>query len=123
MLEFLWVENEAEARSETVRPLFLWERWVGRKSGANPFGVAYRPTHPDAEPPWPTFDYWPSFFPAPARVNDRAEIIELPLMFVLPYYERPDTSGPRLERYTIKGPPTFIMEIKFADAETIRYER
>lgn len=122
MLEFLWVEDEAEARSARVHPLRLWERWSGRRTGACPFGIAFRPARPEAEPPWPTFDYFPSFFPAPAKVNARAPIVELPLMFILPPFERPPTEGPTLTRYHIEGPPKFLMEIEFADAAPLRFE-
>ncbi len=55
-------------------------------------------------------------------MNARAERIELPLMFVLPYFERPETEGPKLVRYTIKGPPKFVMEIEFAEMAPLRFE-
>ena len=121
MLEFLWVENEAEARSEQVRPLRLWERWAGRESGACPFGIALRPAAPGLEPPFPTFEYWPSFFPAPARVSVRASIIEEPLTFCLPYFERPATGGPTMTRYAIETAPNFLMEIDFAEVPPLRF--
>jgi len=121
MLEFLWVEDEAEARSEPVAPLRLWERWAGREGGACPFGVALRPIAPDLEPPFPTFEYWPSFFPAPAHVSVRAAIIEEPLLFCLPYFERPETGGPRVTSYRIEGPPNFLMEIDFDGAPPLRF--
>src|SRR5262245_23813776 len=88
MLEFLWVENQAQARSELVQPLRLWERWVERESGACPFGIALRPTAPGLRPPFESFEYWPSFFPAPAHIDVRAANIEEPLRFCLPYFER-----------------------------------
>jgi hypothetical protein len=123
MLELLWVEDEAEARSELVHPLRLWERWAGRASGACPFGIALRPTAPGLEPPFPTFEYWPSFFPAPARVDVRAPIVQLPLKFCLPYFERPAREGPELTHYRIEGtPPNYLMEIDFADAPSLRFE-
>jgi hypothetical protein len=120
MLEFLWVENEEEARSEIVRPLRLWERWAGRIAGASPFGIALRPAAPGLEPPFATFEYWPPFFPAPARVDVRAAIIEEPLRFCLPYFERPQRDGPELRRYGVEG--NSLMEIDFADAPSIRFE-
>jgi hypothetical protein len=122
MLEFLWVENEAEARSEAVQPLRLWERWAGRDLGACPFGIALRPTAPGLEPPFPSFEYWPSFFPAPAHVDVRASVLELPLKFCLPYFERPETGGPTLKHYRIEGtPPNFLMEIDFEDVPPLRF--
>jgi hypothetical protein len=123
MLELLWVENEAEARSALVQPLRLWERWMGRGSGACPFGIALRPEAPGLEPPFPTFEYWPSFFPAPAHVDVRASILQLPLKFCLPWLERPAREGPELTHYRIDGkPPNYLMEIDFADARSLRFE-
>jgi hypothetical protein len=119
MLEFAWVENEEEARSELVHPLRLWERWAWRETGACPFGIALRPTAPGLEPPFPTFEYWPSFFPAPARVDVRASAIEEPLRFCLPYFERPKKTGPTLTRYRIEG--NSLMEIDFEDAPSLRF--
>jgi hypothetical protein len=123
MLEFLWVENEAEARSDLVRPLRLWERWEGRETGACPFGIALRPTAPGLQPPFPTFEYWPSFFPAPAHVDVRASMIQLPLKFVLPYFDpRPVASAPILKHYRIEGtPPNSFMEIDFEDVPPLRF--
>src|SRR5262249_8572702 len=46
MLELLWVEDEAKARSEVepARRLHLWERWSERNGAACPFGVCLRPS-------------------------------------------------------------------------------
>ena len=122
MLEFAWVENEEEARSELVHPLRLWERWAWRETGACPFGIALRPTAPGLEPPFPTFEYWPSFFPAPAHVDIRASVIQFPLKFVLPYFERPQRGGPVLKHYRIEGtPPNSLMEIDFEDVPPLRF--
>ena len=71
----------------------------------------------------PTFEYWPSFFPAPAHVDVRASIVALPLKFCLPYFERSPRTGPELTQYRIDGrPPNFLMEIDFADAPPLRFE-
>ena len=37
-LEFLWVHDEAEARSSVTAPTQLWERWSQRQYGASSFG-------------------------------------------------------------------------------------
>ncbi len=60
MLELLWLENEAEARSDQTRPTRLWERLSAAGRGASPFGVILRPA-PDSEPasPWPSWTYRP----------------------------------------------------------------
>ena len=106
-----------------LRPLRLWERWVGRESGACPFGIALRPEAPGLTPPFPTFDYWPSFFPAPARVDVRAALIQFPLMVCLPYFQRPERSGPRLANYRIEGPANCFMEIDFEDVPSLRFDK
>ena len=41
-LELLSTRVDAEVRSETVRPLALWERLHWRQTGASPFGIALR---------------------------------------------------------------------------------
>jgi hypothetical protein len=41
-LEVLWERDEKEIRSETVRPLSLWERVRWRDQRACPFGIALR---------------------------------------------------------------------------------
>ena len=42
-LEFLWVHDAAEARSDLVRPTKLWERWSYCQTGSCPFGIGLRP--------------------------------------------------------------------------------
>jgi hypothetical protein len=42
MLELIWLENEAEARSEQTRVTKLWERFTAGKT-ASPFSVILRP--------------------------------------------------------------------------------
>jgi len=121
MLEFLWVENEREARSAMVHPLRLWERWAGRDSGACPFGIALRPTAPGLMPPFPTFQYFPSFFPAPAYVDVQAELVQLPLKLCLPYFERPPRDGPVLTSYKIEGPSPHVMQIEFEGLPPLRF--
>ena len=43
-LEFLWVENESEARAAPVERTQLWERWCWERTGASPFGIGLRPS-------------------------------------------------------------------------------
>ena len=57
-LELIWVNDEAEARSELTRATRLWERWSSRQAGASPFGVALRAC-PTATRPELPFDTWP----------------------------------------------------------------
>jgi len=63
MLELLWLENEADARSDQTRATRLWERLSAGPS-ASPFGVILRPA-PGFEPacPWPSWSYHPQAMP------------------------------------------------------------
>lgn len=64
MLELLWVHDEAEAGSEPARRLHLLERWQGRRAGASPFGVIFRPVEAAAPvPPFPGWTYRPVYLP------------------------------------------------------------
>jgi hypothetical protein len=64
MLEFVWVADLAEARSERTRPTRLWERCSQREAGVNPFGIILRPTHSvQAPPPFQSWSYHPSYLP------------------------------------------------------------
>jgi hypothetical protein len=66
MLEFIWVEDPREAQSESTRRTSLWERWSGREQESSPFGFSVRPTGPHvAEPPFPAWEYRPSYLPDP----------------------------------------------------------
>jgi hypothetical protein len=64
MLEFLWVENAAEAQSEQTRATRLWERWSATSGEASPFGIIVRPA-PGVEKacPFETWDYRPPTMP------------------------------------------------------------
>jgi Glyoxalase-like domain len=63
-LEFIWVEDEAEIRSDLVAPTRLWERMIWRESGASPFEICIRPVgDPPGEIPFSTFSYRPPYLP------------------------------------------------------------
>ena len=60
MLEFLWVHNDEEVRSELIAPTRLWERSRFQQSGYSPFGLAFRSTTlPDLTSPQLPFETWP----------------------------------------------------------------
>jgi hypothetical protein len=63
MLELLWLEDEAESRSEQTYATKLWERFAPGPT-ASPFGVILRPA-PGYEPvcPWPSWSYRPPAMP------------------------------------------------------------
>ncbi len=90
MLELLWVHDEAEAASESVRPTGLYRRWMERHAGASPFGICLRPTgDADLEPPFPAFRYHPSFFPTPVFIGANADRVEQPLILYIPFARKP----------------------------------
>ena len=69
-LELLWVSNQQEAQSETVRPTRLWERWRHRGEAACPFGLVLRGATVDAfQPPFPIWEYRPSYFPPDVAIG------------------------------------------------------
>jgi hypothetical protein len=64
MLELLWLENEAEARSEQTRPTKLWERLSASANRASPFGVILRPAQgSEAACPFRSWSYRPPMMP------------------------------------------------------------
>jgi len=65
-LELVWVDDLAEAKREPARSTRLWERWLRRREGACPFGIALRPVVPDeaAAAPFPTWAYHAPYLPA-----------------------------------------------------------
>lgn len=97
MIECLWVHNEQEARSASIRPTRLWERWRYRGTGASPFGIALRPGASNAlsapEAPFESWAYKPPYLPDPLSfaIGHNASVIEEPLCFYLPFGSQPDT--------------------------------
>lgn len=91
-LEFLWVHNEAEARSEVIQPMGLWERWQYRQSGASPFGLALRSTGRTSLP-FETWAYRPPYLPPSLQIDVAENSVHLgePLLFHIPFGGRPDT--------------------------------
>ena len=64
MLEFLWVENPAEAQSEQSRATRLWDRWSAAGGEASPFGIILRPAPGVAKAcPFDAWDYRPPTMP------------------------------------------------------------
>lgn len=43
-LELLWVHDKHEAQSAITSPTNLWDRWVNRDTGTNPFGLCFSST-------------------------------------------------------------------------------
>lgn len=99
-LELLWVEDEAEARSEPARRLRLWERWSRRDAGASPFGICLR----GATPPFASWGYHPHYAPAPIPVALSSESVDDPLLFFIPIEGRRFEARRSLTRATLHAP-------------------
>ena len=64
-IELLWVSDSSQAQSALTMPTRLWSRWLGRRQGNCPFGIAYSPTGLDvAEPPFLGWAYKPGYLPS-----------------------------------------------------------
>jgi hypothetical protein len=85
-LELVWVEDEAMARSDLVRPTQLWERWRDRGAGACPFGLVFRPGDGPTAPPFPAWSYHPPYLPPDLSIDVAAGVTAAePLLFHLPF--------------------------------------
>ena len=96
-LELLWVHNETEARSEQVHATRLWGRWSGRGNGVCPVGFCFRPSgSQNTEPPFPTWQYRPSYLPEPLCIHIGANVDQLtePMLCYLSFAQRPDRYAP-----------------------------
>ena len=92
-LELLWVDKPDEAQSEPVRPLRLWERWVGRAEQACPFGFGFRPkANEAASPPFAAWPYRPAYLPESQSIPVAANsgVVSEPMLFYMPFAQRPD---------------------------------
>jgi hypothetical protein len=89
MLELVWVVNEQEARSKRARRTHLWERWSGRNTTASPFGICVRPADPgDTRTPPGTWNYQPSYLPAPLAMHIGEAGLEEPMWVYLGFQRR-----------------------------------
>ncbi|NEO25441.1 MAG: VOC family protein [Kamptonema sp. SIO4C4] len=92
MLEFLWVHNPAEARSETVARTHLWERWEQRNHGVCPIGIGLRPIGSAATITFSHWQYQPPYLPnsTSIAVATNSHWLTEPLLFQIPFGQRPD---------------------------------
>jgi hypothetical protein len=67
----------------------LWERWFGRKGEASPFGICLRPADSDSkEPPFPAWQYRPTYLPDPLLMYIGDAGIEEPMWVYLDFMRR-----------------------------------
>lgn len=94
-LELFWVANADEAQSAPARRLGLWPRWLGRRSGACPFGIVFGPCGAGVEgPPFASWVYQPKYLPEGTRllVADAMSLQE-PALFSMEWAEAPGIVG------------------------------
>ena len=100
-LELLWVTDQAEAQSATVRPTHLWDRWAARSGDACPFGLVFRPiVQEDCGVPFPAWEYRPPYFQESwsLHVGTNADLLSEPMLFYFPLIRRPDShSAPKIQ--------------------------
>jgi hypothetical protein len=92
MLEFVWVQDAAEAQSAVISRTRLWERWDGRDRIC-PFGICLRvETGSDDAIPFSTWDYHPPYLPETLSiaVGTNSEVLTEPMLFQNPFSKRPD---------------------------------
>jgi hypothetical protein len=89
MLELLWVNDADEAQSQKTKRTLLWERWSGRNDNASPFGICLRPVDSqDAGPPFPAWEYRPSYLPDPLCLHIDEAGVEEPMWVYLSFMRR-----------------------------------
>lgn len=68
-IELLWVSDAEEAQSALTAPTKLGSRWLGRKHGACPFGIAFSPAGDVvANPPFAAWAYEPKYLPPSKKI-------------------------------------------------------
>jgi hypothetical protein len=89
MLELLWVNDPAEARSEATRATGLWERWSARANGVSPFGICTRPVIPGAQgAPFSAWEYRPADLPPEQCLHIGKAPLEEPMWVHLAFVDR-----------------------------------
>ncbi len=91
MIEFLWVHDEAEAISDPTLPTQLLPRWQERSKSASPFGICFRPTADEVNPPFPSWDYTPQYLPEgyTIQIANTVNQLEEPFLFFANWIKAP----------------------------------
>ena len=107
MLELLWVEDAAEARSEQTRDTKLWERWSAAGRDASPFGVILRPRERGrSRIPFPSWEYRQESMPGFAIHIARDTQLAEPMWCYNEAGRRPDEAPPE-RRQPLEHPVGF----------------
>jgi hypothetical protein len=86
-LEILWVHNEDEIKSETIKPIGLWQRAEFRVNNFSPFGLCIVNTNETDQLFGNAFKYQPDYFPQGQTIDILKNENEpsLPWTFRLPF--------------------------------------
>ena len=89
-LELLWIDDDAEVRSEATARTQLAQR-LGAEGGASPFGVCLRPSLTGNSAPFSTWAYRPGYLPPGMQVDiaDNTALHE-PMWFYLAQGSAPE---------------------------------
>ncbi len=86
MLELLWLDDAEAAQSALTLPTGLHARCSLNDPGVSPFGICFRPSHPDeCQAPFPAWHYRPEFFPHPLSVEVGEAPLREPMWFFLAF--------------------------------------
>jgi hypothetical protein len=89
MIELLWVSDAGESQNQSTTRTLLWERWSGREDNASPFGICLRPLDSqDTRPPFPAWEYRPSYLSDPLFMHIGEAGIEEPMWVYLSFMRR-----------------------------------
>jgi hypothetical protein len=98
MIELLWVSDADEAKNDRTAPTMLWERWLGRRGVASPFGICLRPSCDGVvEPPFPGWKYRPEYLPDPLFIHVGEGSIEEPFWAFLDFMRKSARKGQSVE--------------------------
>lgn len=87
-------------------PTQLWDRWVGRRSGACPVGLVFRADGPEAfDPPFRTWTYAPGYLPPGLEIEVAYDApLDGPAFFFLPFVTSSRGRPPaRLGAHTVRA--------------------
>jgi len=103
-LELLWIEDEAEIRSEAAAPTRLAERLDADGAGVSPFGVCFRPSSGQDRAPFPTWQYAPGYLPAGMTIGMGVDVPLAEPMWFFFAQGMPPAAAPVERRQPLRHP-------------------
>ncbi|MCT4663152.1 MAG: VOC family protein [Tissierellales bacterium] len=92
MLEFIWIENEDEVKSDLTSPTKLYQRCKRANDSVSPFGICLRPDDEEEKyAKFKTWSYHPIYLPEFLEIEMSSDTpLEEPMWFYLGFGRRPD---------------------------------